>query len=238
MRPTRLTKFTAGALSVTLGAAVLASSLVWPASARAEEDVPVDTKIVRGLMESLGLKRDGEALINYQQRAPLVIPPGRALPPPEKSDSVIANDPSWPKDQDVARRKAEAERARNRNVTDERELEQRPLRPDQLTPGGRSTRPAQQADSTPSMQRSGERSGVPLPQSEMGSTPSLFGLFGGGNAAEVGKFTGEPPRASLTAPPRGYQTPSPDQPYGVGQAKPQGMTSKDYVNDHPASSGQ
>ncbi len=28
-------------------------------------------------------------------------------------------------------------------------------------------------------------------------------------------FTGEPPRASLTDPPPGYQTPSPDQPYGI-----------------------
>ena len=34
-------------------------------------------------MEGIGLRKDGEA-INYQERAPLVIPPGRALPPPEK----------------------------------------------------------------------------------------------------------------------------------------------------------
>jgi hypothetical protein len=32
---------------------------------------------------------------------------------------------------------------------------------------------------------------------------------------EYGTFTGEPPRASLTDPPPGYQTPSPDQPYGI-----------------------
>ena len=37
----------------------------------------------------------------------------------------------------------------------------------------------------------------------------------GKDEEEVAKFTGEPPRASLTAPPPGYQTPSPDQPYGV-----------------------
>src|SRR5882724_12405087 len=95
MHPTRLTtKFTAGALSVALGAAVLATSLVWPACVRAEEDsVPIDTKIMRGIMEGLGLKRDGEAGINYQQRAPLVIPPGRALPPPEKAGAALANHP-------------------------------------------------------------------------------------------------------------------------------------------------
>ncbi len=32
-------------------------------------------------------------------------------------------------------------------------------------------------------------------------------------------FTGEPPRASLTDPPPGYQTPSPDQPYGLAPEK-------------------
>ena len=31
---------------------------------------------------------------------------------------------------------------------------------------------------------------------------------------EVGTFTTEPPRTSLIAPPAGYQTPSPAQPYG------------------------
>ena len=52
-------------------------------------------------MEGLGLQQDGEA-INYQERAPLVIPPSRALPPPEKADAVVANNPAWPKDPDVS----------------------------------------------------------------------------------------------------------------------------------------
>jgi len=60
MRLTRLTtKFTAGALSLALGAAVLATSL--PARA-ADDNVPLDTKILRGLLEGLGLKKDGEAI--------------------------------------------------------------------------------------------------------------------------------------------------------------------------------
>ncbi|MGA8079747.1 MAG: hypothetical protein WB868_20430, partial [Xanthobacteraceae bacterium] len=32
---------------------------------------------------------------------------------------------------------------------------------------------------------------------------------------DYGTFTGEPPRVSLSDPPPGYQTPSPNQPYGV-----------------------
>ena len=39
----------------------------------------------------------------------------------------------------------------------------------------------------------------------------------GKDEPDVGKFTGEPPRTALTEPPAGYQTPSPDQPYGVGK---------------------
>ena len=68
-----------------------------------------------------------------------MIPPSRALPPPEKADAVVANNPAWPKDPDVSRRKAEAALERNRNISDEREREQNRLRPDQLTPGGSPT---------------------------------------------------------------------------------------------------
>ena len=55
----------------------------------------------------------------------------------------------------------------------------------------------------------------------------------GKDEPEVKSFTAEPPRTALTEPPPGYQTPSPDQPYGVGKAKPQVKTSKDYYMDHP-----
>ena len=47
-----------------------------------------------------------------------------------KSDAALANNPAWPKDPDVARRKVEAEQERNRNVSEEREREQNPLRPE------------------------------------------------------------------------------------------------------------
>ena len=67
-----------------------------------------------------------------------MIPPSRDLPPPESSDAVIANNPAWPKDPDVERRKQEAAMEKNRNVSDEREREQNPLSPAQMTPGGRA----------------------------------------------------------------------------------------------------
>ena len=47
------------------------------------------------------------------------------------------------------------------------------------------------------------------------------------------RFTGEPARASLTDPPPGYQTPSPDQPYGLGKDKPAKVD--DYYTEHGTS---
>ena len=135
------TKFAAGALGLALGAA-----LVWPAPVRAEEDVPLDTRVMRGILEGIGLRKDGDQIISYPERAPLVIPSGKVLPPPEKTDAVIAKNPAWPKDPDISRRKAEADRDRNRNISEEREREQNVLSPKELTPGASSSRAARRVD--------------------------------------------------------------------------------------------
>ena len=227
MRPTRLTmKFAA---SAALGLALSAAMLAAPAPARAgDDDVPFETKVIRGLLEGLGLKRDGEA-INYQERAPLVIPPSRDLPPPEKSDAVVANNPAWPKDPDVARRKEEdrMERARRSVGAGEQiEHDQSVLRPNELTPGGNPRTP-------PSGRRISGNLGVDgtrMSPSELGYKGGLWNNFFGGNDDEAVRFTGEPKRATLTDPPPGYQTPSPDQPYGAGKAPPPKAT--DYYSTH------
>jgi hypothetical protein len=218
MRPTRLTtKFTATALSLALGVAVLAL----PAPARAEDDsVPLDTKILRGIMEGLGLKRGDEAGINYQERAPLVIPPSRDLPPPENADAAVAKHPSWPNDPDVARSKLEAAQERKRNVSAEREREQNPLRPDEMTPGAKSQTAVRRPDAAGRDANSPSDTGrFGITPNELGTKGSIFtNMFAGKDDENVGKFTAEPPRASLTDPPRGYQTPSPDQPYGLAKS--------------------
>ncbi len=236
MRPTCLTtKFTADALSLALSAAVLATSLIWPASARAAEDdsVPIDTKIMRGLMEGLGLKRDGSAAINYQQRAPLVIPPGRALPQPEKSGAALANNPAWPDDPDVKRAKAEAkaDREATQNPDDVLLREGRPLRPDELTPGPKPRNTRKTAAGAYESSPYGYSN--PLKPSELGDKGNIFSRMFGADKDEIANFTGEPPRASLTAPPRGYQTPSPDQPYGTGKNTSLKPKKGNYLEDHP-----
>jgi hypothetical protein len=220
MSTTRLTNVFSA--SAALGLALGAVAILTPAPARAaDDDVPVDQKFLRGIMEGLGFKRDGEATINYQERAPLVLPPSRDLPPPEKSDAVTANNPAWPKDPDVARRKADAAAERDRNISDERERDQNPLRPEQLAPGASSQAKKKQARKDDGYDPPASGFGSPLLPSQLGSsTGSVFNSMFGGKKEETAKFTGEPPRASLTDPPPGYQTPSPDQPYGIGKAAP------------------
>ena len=45
-----------------------------------DEDVPLDTKILRRFMKEMGFKRSEDVGIEYRERAPLVVPPSRNLP--------------------------------------------------------------------------------------------------------------------------------------------------------------
>lgn len=229
----RITKFTASALGLALGASVLVS----PAPARAADDTPADSKFLRSILEGIGLRKDGEG-INYQERAPLVIPSTRALPPPEKSEAAIANDPAWPKDPDVERQKAEADQARRtrRSAGDEAEHAQSVMRQEDLTPGPKPRNARRTASSALSPGTEHEYGEVLTP-SQLGTKRGFFSNIFGGSEPDVAKFTGEPPRASLTEPPPGYQTPSPDQPYGVGKEKPVAPKAGDYQRNH-ATEGQ
>ncbi len=83
-----------------------------------------------------------------------------------------------------------------------------------MTPGPkprtRAARTTQQAGS------SSEAVNNPrMTPSQLGYSGGLSSKMFGGKDEETAQFTGEPPRTSLTEPPPGYQTPSPDQPYGM-----------------------
>jgi hypothetical protein len=183
-----------------------------------DEDVPYDTKILRGLMSGLGLKRDGEGPgIEYRERSPLVVPPTRDLPPPEATGSTPSA-ANWPVDPDETRRK-EAIKARKKAASKPYQVEDegRALSPKDLTPGaataGRQPRP-QSGRGDGKESQAGDRLSV----FDLGYKGDLFGwksLFGSSEKEEVAKFEGEPPRTSLVQPPAGYRTPSAAQPYGV-----------------------
>jgi hypothetical protein len=211
-RPRRL----AAAAAITLAMALA----LGVGGARAEDDdenVPLDTKLWRQFMKDLGLQRDGDRMIDYRERAPLVVPPSRNLPPPLSEDEVTAKTTAWPKDPDVKRRKdqAAAEKARLKgNVTVEEQM--RALRPDELDKPGRAAK----GSDAKGAGKTAEESSRPLMPSELGTkTKKLFGsIMSSFTPAqpEAEPFTGEPTRDSMTAPPTGYQTPSPNYPYGMG----------------------
>src|SRR5215471_3817160 len=202
-------------------AVALAVALAWSSgSARAEDDdenVPLDTKLFRRFMKDLGLSRSGDGMIEYRERAPLVVPPTRELPPP-RDEADVSKTPAWPKDPDVARRKQDlaAEKAKLKgNLSVEEQA--RALRPDELDKPGRGDKKG--ADSkAPGV--SAEEASRPMMPSDLGTkTEKIFGsIWSTFTPAkpEAAPFTGEPTRDAMTAPPSGYQTPSPNYPYGIG----------------------
>jgi hypothetical protein len=89
------------------------------------------------------------------------------------------------------------------------EAEGRPLSRDELDKG-KTTGPVGGSASP-------EEAGRAMKPSELGSKNFFKDVFSSfSSEGETGKFEGEPARDNLTAPPTGYQTPSPSQPYGLG----------------------
>lgn len=223
------------AVSALVVAATLSVFAAPVLAAEDEDNVPLDNKIMRNIMEGLGLRRDGGPGITYQQRAPLVIPPSNtALPPPENTVPAAMN-PAWPVDPDVERAKREAKVSRDsdQNIGNIESREGRVLSPDQLTPGAKSQRARRAPGQNASYETMPDGYSKQLPPDQLGSRGNFFDNMFGKDKEEVAKFTGEPPRASLTAPPRGYQTPSPDQPYGAGKDKSLIPKAGNYYQDHP-----
>jgi len=192
-------------------------------SARAEDDQEdsiwnLDTRIYKGFMQSLGLKTNNDQTIDYRERSPLVVPPSRDLPPPEATGAVPAA--AWPVDPDQKRRKAASAAKRNRpDPSIALDRDGVPLVPSELDPAG--AKPRSSGSSSSNGTPTGDPDGGAVLPSKLGYFGGLFtgkGFgFGIGQKDEVGTFTREPPRQALTAPPPGYQTPSPAAPYGVTQ---------------------
>src|SRR5215469_8106417 len=76
------------ALATALAAVLIVGGGIAHAFAQdAEDDELPDTKFLKGMLRGFGLKNGQEnSGINYQERAPLVVPPTRDLPPPQAID--------------------------------------------------------------------------------------------------------------------------------------------------------
>jgi hypothetical protein len=211
-----------GLLRATLGCA-LAVVVLGAAPARAQEET-FEQKALDSIMGVFGMTRGNTGpTIAYRERSPLVIPPsanaslgGAGSLPPPASEKVA--DPNWPIDPEIKKERALARlRKEGDGRTSSQVLEdnKRPLLPSELE-RGRTNRT--QNNST------GSSYNPDKPGSDRGSIWSELGYKGGvfnslfkGDDDDVARFTGEPPRTSLTAPPSGYQTPSASQPYAMGK---------------------
>ncbi len=86
MAPTKITRKAAA-----IGLAFAASALV-AAPATAQEG-----GLTRSILGVIGITAPDRPVIEYRERAPLVVPPSRELPPPVAPDALSAN-PQWPDD--------------------------------------------------------------------------------------------------------------------------------------------
>jgi len=181
-----------------------------------EDDKTFEEKIIEGIIAGIGGTNMENRGIEYRERSPLVVPPKLDLPPPAGTSADVKA-PNWPKDPDVQRQKAAAA-ARKKANKDPLEAS-RILTPSELDKG----RVAARKETDP-VQPGTNNTNPILSPSQLGFNGSLGNLFGG-NKAEVGTFKGEPTRESLTQPPPGYQTPSPNFAYGTG---PKESLNKEY----------
>ncbi len=204
---------------VALSIAFLMTANVARAQDDDDDDKTFEEKIIEGIMHGIGATNMENSGIDYRERSPLVVPPKLDLPPPDAGAQAKAA-PNWPKDPDEARRKAmiKARKKENKDPS----YAARVLSPSELdirTPKGSST------DRAPTDQPGGYPGGNPaLSPSQLGYEGGLFGMFKG-HKTETTEFKGEPTRDSLTQPPAGYQTPSPNFAYGTG---PKESLNKEY----------
>lgn len=160
-------------------------------AARAGDD---DTRSISDkLLHSLGIHRTATEDLDYSERSPLVVPPTRNLPPPATANAVPA--PNWPQDPDNSGRQSDGKKSDAKGAA---------LQGDARRMRAAVAPPGIGEQSTPSQRGEEEKS---------------IWSFEWLKTDERGTFTGEPPRASLTDPPHGYLTPSPDQPYGITPEK-------------------
>ena len=168
-----------------------------------------DSKIIRSILEGIGL-RDGPN-INYQERAPLVIPPRLELPPVEPMRPPRTIRPGR------RIRMCSAPRKRRRSAKNARGRRP-PAREEQRCASGRTGgRPHEPAQPRRRLSHPSHGYGSQVNHPRCSATRATSSARCSAEDEEVAQFTNEPPRAQLTDPPPGYRTPSPAQPYGLGK---------------------
>jgi len=204
--PARALRLAVVALGIGL---VMSTGAARAQSAEDEDDKTFEEKIMDGIMSGIGGTNMENRGIEYRERSPLVVPPKLDLPPPVAASTEV-KDANWPKDPDIAKRKA-AIKARKKENKDPMEAS-RVLSPSELN-AAKTVTPAR-TNNDPIQPGVTDTNNI-LSPSALGFDGRFSNLFGG-SKAEIAPFKGEPTRESLTQPPPGYQTPSPNFAYGTG----------------------
>ncbi|WP_049766187.1 hypothetical protein [Rhodopseudomonas palustris] len=187
---------------------VMASGMARAEDPEEDEDATFEDKLIKNIMTGIGGTNMDNRGITYRERSPLVVPPKLDLPPPETGKTAV-NLPNWPKDPSEAERKRIKELNKKSKVSGIESA--RPLTPSELAAG-------KTAATTPTepMTPGNSANNPILSPSQLGYTGGIFSTMFGGSSVETAPFTGEPSRETLTQPPVGYQTPSPNYAYGTG----------------------
>jgi hypothetical protein len=206
--------------------AISAAMVLGPSAARAQdasgdESTTIwnfDKKVSDKVLKTLGLK--GSPSIDYRERSPLVVPPTLDLPPPQQKSVKAQLPANWPVDASPTASTKSAPKAAPKTTT-----------ADQNWAGfmDNSQSPGRAAGATvsPGTVTDPDASEKPLKPSDLNYSGNIFtNLFKHNTDTEYGTFTGEAPRTSLVEPPVGYQTPSPNQPYGVTKRVDYGKAAK------------
>jgi len=161
----------------------------------------------------LGFGGDEEPAINYSERAPIVIPPKRDLRQPA-DPTVLSQDPAWPKDPDENKRRKKRIAGTAGPASSPNDLV-RELTPEELAAGQR-VGPSLDTDKRPDGDITMERKRLmnPISPYEMRKTLRLA-------TDDTPLAPGiEPPRRSLTDPPKGLRTPLATAPLGGNEPLP------------------
>jgi len=184
--------FRSAALLSALGAALVASP------ARAGDDG--QASLLSGLAQTFGLTKQDDPQIDFRERAKIVVPPKKELPPPR----AAAQDPAWPVDNETAR-------ARQRKHMEDAD----PSARQQASRSWLLVRPGDDVKVTTSdFDNAGPSCRVPDPKTgecpaqtkpEMNWNPMTWVGLQKKPALELGP---EPERQSLVDPPKGYRAPA------------------------------
>ncbi len=201
-------KQTGAFLVIPVATALMLAGAPVAAQVATTQEEPSDMAKLFGYLGLIELPKDP---IDYRERAPLVVPPSVSLIAPADANRINQINPDWPVDHDERIRQSRRVDSKTQAAHDETFYSGRPLTPEEMRRGTTKKKPQQQQAAKK------DENDFFHDANRSRMSPNDLG-FTGWNVKNTEKpvvFSGEPERTSLTEPPPGYRTPSPNAPIGV-----------------------